>query len=421
MSGRVVIVGAGLAGLSCARMLHLSGVEVKVLDASDAVGGRVRTDKVDGFLLDRGFQVLLEAYPECRQVLDYQALDLKSFFPGALIRFGCRFHRLADPWRRPLAAVSGAFSPIGGFADKLRVARLRRRVLATPLDELFARPEQTTRRALEAEGFSSSMIERFFRPFLGGIFLEPRLDTSSRMFEFVFKMFSAGTTSVPARGMQRIPEQLAATLPAGAVETGRRVARIGESRVRLEAGDSIDAAAVVVATDAAAAAELLPELPAPGWCSTTCLYYATPRAPVAQPILVLDGDGEGPVNNICVPNRVSPDYAPPGQELISVSVLGDALQGDELERAVREQLGGWFGGVADWRHLRTYDIPHALPAQAPPALATPERAVRLRQGLYVCGDHRDNASIHGAMVSGRRAAETILNDFQAEGLDPQRG
>ena len=413
MAGKtVLIVGAGLAGLSCARHLHRAGVAAEILEASDAVGGRVRTDEVDGFLLDRGFQVLLTGYPECRRLLDYAALDLRSFYPGAMVRLGGRFHRVVDPWRRPLAALAGAFSPIGSFADKLRVARLRRRLLATPLVELFSRPERTTRQALEAEGFSPAIVGRFFRPFLGGIFLEPRLDTSSRMFEFVFKMFSSDATALPARGMQRIPEQLAASLPAGTIRTGCRVARLDGRTLRLESSEALTADAVVVATDAAAAGELLPELADPGWCSTTCLYYAAPRPPVELPILVLDGEGEGPVNNLCVPSRVSPEYAPPGWDLVSVSVIDGGREGDEMEQVVREQLRGWFGAqVADWRHLRTYRVPHALPAQAPPALASPERPVRLGDGVYVCGDHRDNASIHGAMVSGRRAAEAVLRDL----------
>ena len=411
----LLIVGAGLAGLSCALHLQRADVGVRVLEASDAVGGRVRTDRVDGFLLDRGFQVLLTAYPECQRILDYPALDLKSFFPGALVRLGGQFHRVADPWRQPLAGIAAAFSPIGSFIDKLRVARLRRRLLATPLEEVFRRPEQTTAQALASEGFSPSMVERFFRPFLGGIFLEQKLETSSRMFEFVFKMFSSGSTALPARGMQRIPEQLAASLPQGVIETGRRVVGREGRSLHLEDGDIATADAIVIASDAAAAADLLAELPAREWCSTTCLYFAAPRSPVELPILVLDGEGGGPINNLCVPSRVTPHYAPPGQELISVSVVADPRSGEELESAVREQLRGWFGEeVESWRHLRSYSIPRALPAQAPPSLEPAERPVRVRERLYICGDHRDTASIHGAMVSGRRAAEAALEDLRIE-------
>lgn len=412
---RVVIVGAGLAGLSCARRLHEAGAEVRICEAEAAIGGRVRTDELNGFLLDRGFQVLLAAYPECRRQLDYAALDLRAFFPGAVVRLGRRFHTVADPWRRPLAGLLGALAPIGSLGDKVRVARLRRRLLSTPLEDLFLRPERTTLEALEQEGFSDSMIERFFRPFLGGIFLERQLVTSSRMFEFVYKMFSSGAAALPAAGMQAIPRQLAAALPEGALCTGSRVEEIRSDGVRLVSGEAVAGDAVVVASALPEGPEL-PEQTPVSWCSTTCLYFAAPEPPVERPILVLDGDGEGPVNNLCVPSQVAPAYAPPGRALISTSVVhGTAVDDtgdDELEAAVREQLGGWFGAaVAAWQLLRIYRIRHALPAQAAPHLEPPRRPVRVADRLYVCGDHLDNASIQGALVSGRRAAEALLADL----------
>ncbi len=413
---RVIVVGAGLAGLACARRLHEAGVGVVVLEAAGEVGGRVRTDEVDGFLLDRGFQVLLTAYPECRRQLDYEALDLRAFFPGARVRLGGRFHTVADPWRAPLAGLLGAFAPIGGLADKLRVARLRRRLLATDLEALFARPERTTLEALRREGFSEAMIDRFFRPFLGGIFLERELATSSRMFEFVYKMFSSGTTALPAAGMRAIPRQLAAGLPAGAVRTRSRVEEVRPDGVRLESGERLESDAVVVAGALAEGPQLLPGQPPTSWCSTTCLYFAAPEPPLARPILVLDGDGAGPVGNLCVPSQVAPSYAPPGRALVSASVIGGGAAGersdDELESTAREQLGGWFGSaVKAWELLRIYRIRHALPSQPPPSLEPPERPVRIEDRLYACGDHLDNASIQGAMVSGRRAAEALLAEL----------
>jgi phytoene dehydrogenase-like protein len=148
----VLIVGGGLAGLCCARRLAAAGVTCQVLEASNAVGGRVRTDRVEGFLLDRGFQVLLTAYPEARQALDYDALELRPFEPGALIRCGGRFQRLVDPWRRPKHVLATAFSSVGSLADKLRIASLRRRVRRTTLDELDEQPEQSTIEAPPARG-----------------------------------------------------------------------------------------------------------------------------------------------------------------------------------------------------------------------------------------------------------------------------
>ena len=192
MNQDVVIVGAGLSGLCCARQLQQQGVGFVLLESSDRVGGRVRTDVVEGFRLDRGFQVFLTSYPEAQRILDFESLQLKPFLPGALVRYGGRFHELTDPWRRPFAAVRSLWSPIGSLADKLRVASLRRQSLRGTIEDRFRDPETTSLQSLQRSGFSSSMIDRFFKPFLGGIFLDAELQSSSRMLHFVFRMFSTG-------------------------------------------------------------------------------------------------------------------------------------------------------------------------------------------------------------------------------------
>jgi phytoene dehydrogenase-like protein len=411
----VYVVGAGLAGLRCARRLHEKGVAATVLEASDGVGGRVRTDRVDDFLLDRGFQVLLTAYPEAREALDYRELELHPFYPGALVRTGGRFVTVADPFRRRWDGLRTALSPVGSLGDKLKVASLRRRVTAGSLEELFARPETTTREALAADGFSDTIVERFFRPLFGGVLLDRELGTSSRMFEFVYRMLAVGDVAIPTRGMNAIPEQLAGGLPPDCVRLGQRVTAVGDGGLTLVNGDKLKASAVVVATDGPTASGLLGgEPPAPASMAATCLYFAADSAPVDEPVIVLDGDGEGPVNNLCVPSGVAPTYAPPGAALISAAVLDrpGLPKAADLEAAVLGQLADWFGSaVVGWRHLATYHIPHAQPAQPPGALDPPQRPVRIRPGLYLCGDHRDNASINGALASGRRTADTVLEDL----------
>jgi phytoene dehydrogenase-like protein len=245
----VIIVGGGVAGLCCALKLEESGVPYLLLEASDAVGGRVRTDSVDGFRLDRGFQVLLTAYPEVLRVVNIEMLELGCFYPGALVACDGGLHRVADPWRHPLDALRSAASPVGTLADKLRVWHLRRRARAGSLDDLFGRPEQPTISALKADGFSDVMIERFFRPFLGGIFLDKELVTSSRMLEFVFRMFSLGDTALPAGGMQAIPDQIASRLSVGSIRLGERVMGTGPGRVELEGGETIVGRAAVLAVE----------------------------------------------------------------------------------------------------------------------------------------------------------------------------
>jgi phytoene dehydrogenase-like protein len=410
MSQDVLIVGGGLAGLCCARRLHQQGVRFLLLEAADGVGGRVRTDVVEDFRLDRGFQVFLTSYPEARRVLDYPALGLKPFLSGALVRVGGTFRTLADPWRRPAAGVRSLFSPVGTVADKLRVARVRGRVLEGSVEDRFRAPETTTLDYLRAAGFTPGMIDRFFRPFLGGIFLDRDLRTSSRMFEFVFRMFSRGDACLPAGGMGAIPRQLAAPLPPAQVRLGARVERVAAGSVTLDTGEELRAGAVVVAADGPRGARLLGEGVSDAGQGVTCLYFAAPEPPVAEPVLVLDGEG-GPINNLCVPTLVAPTYGPPGRHLVSVTVLGVQPNEERLRAEVENQLREWYGSAVErWRHLRTYSIGYALPRQFPPALAEPERPVRWRPGVYVCGDHRDNASINGAMVSGRRAAEAVLED-----------
>jgi phytoene dehydrogenase-like protein len=402
----VVVVGAGLAGLACALHLSEAGLPVQLLEASDGVGGRVRTDMVGGFRLDRGFQVLLTAYPETRRVLDYAALDLRPFLPGALVRREGRFHELSDPWRRPARLLSTLLSDVGTLTDRLRMARYRARVRAGGLSALFERPEATALERLRGEGFSEPMIDAFFRPFFGGVLLDRGLSASSRMLDFVFRMMAEGDVALPAEGMGAIPKQMADRLPEGTVRLGARVASVSPREVRLDSGETVAARAVVVATEGPEAARLTGQLPAPGSRSVTALYFAAERAPIGEPILILDGDGGGPVNNLCVPSQVAPSYAPVGAALVSASVLEEPENPDTLEPAVRAQLTGWFGEqVARWRLLRTYRIPHAQPDQTPPALEPAERPVELGDRLFVCGDHRDTASLHGALVSGRRAAE----------------
>jgi phytoene dehydrogenase-like protein len=363
---------------------------------------------VEGFRLDRGFQVLLTAYPETQRVLDYAALDLKPFLPGALVRREGRFHELSDPWRRPSRFVSTLLCDVGTLADRLRMARYRARVRSGSLGALFSRAETTALERLRGEGFSEPMIDAFFRPFLGGVLLDRGLSASSRMLDFVFRMMAEGDVVLPAEGMGAIPQQMARRLPKGTVRLGARVASVSPRGVRLESGEKISGRAVVVATEGPEAARLTAQLAAPASRSVTALYFAAEHAPIEEPILILDGDGREPVNNLCFPSQVAPSYAPVGAALVAASVLEGPDDPKALEQAVRAQLTEWFGAdVRRWRLLRTYQIPHAQPDQTPSVLEPVERPVELAGGLFVCGDHRDTASLHGALLSGRRAAEAV--------------
>ena len=422
-----VIIGAGLAGLSCSVSLQAAGLSTALLEASDAPGGRVRTDVMEGFRLDRGFQVLLTAYPEARRLLDYGSLALKKFTPGALVWRGGKFHRFADPLRDPLGGVQMLIDPLLPLADKLGVAKLRAKVQRGSWEEMFAQPEKTTREYLQAVPFGSTIIDSFFGPFFGGVFLERELVTSSRFFEFLFRMFAAGDTVVPAQGMQQIPLQLAARLPAGTLQTGARVSNIARRdqsfEVQLQSGETMETRAVVLAVPGNEANALLggvggwrvPEVRE--WNKTTAFYYAATHTPVTEPMVLLNGEGggAGPVNNAVVMSAVSPHYAPPGAHLVVASVVGeapaDAASLARLEEAVRAHLRRWFGGVvSSWRMLTAYPLSRALPRQT--HAEWEQAAVRLAGsgGVYMCGDYRETASIQGALASGRRAAEAVIED-----------
>lgn len=404
----VVIVGAGLAGLACAQDLTRAGVACTVLEASDGVGGRVRTDAVDGFLLDRGFQILLTAYPEVQQRLDVPALGVGLFDPGAAIRRGGRFYRVSDPLRRPLRIPGTAVAPIGTVADKARLVRLVFDVRRHTVPQLLRRPDMSTAERLACAGFSDRMMESLWQPLFAGIQLDPDLEVSSRRFDTILRMLAIGATGVPRLGIGAIPAQIAATLADDVIRLGATVAGIDGSGVVLEGGEHVNGRAVVVATEGPAAHQLLgARVSDPGSRSTACCWFEAPGPPLRGRLLILDGEASGPAKNVAVMTEVAPSYAPAGRTLVAAAVPGPVALEPNITALVQEQLARWFdSGTADWTHLRTDVIVHGQPAQGPPL--RPKQPVAMGEGIFVCGDHRDTASIQGAMFSGGRTASAVL-------------
>lgn len=399
-----LVIGAGLAGLACATRLHEANREVLMLEASDAVGGRVRTDRVDGFLLDRGFQVFLVAYPEATRVLNTEALGLKAFDPGALVWQKGELREVMDVFRRPSRLFATALSPVGSLRDKLLVGKLRARLLAKSCDEIWKSKSVPTSEYLRDFGFSAKFIDDFFRGFYGGIFLERELATSSRLFEFTFKMFSTGSAALPAEGMQAIPEEMASRLPENTIRLESPVRMVGEKSITTD-DCTYEAKSIILAVDPSSAATLLGEIGEPDWNSTVCLYFSADEDPIGKPILALKGDRNGLVNHVCVPSSIAPSYAPDGKALVSISIVGDP-EIDDLESIVRRELVDWFGKDAeDWTHLRTDRIHKALPAIT---RGHDQSAETVGNGVHLCGDYTTSASIDGAILSGMKVADKIL-------------
>jgi phytoene dehydrogenase-like protein len=406
----VVIVGAGMAGLTCAEDLTRAGIDTLVLEASDGIGGRVRSDLVDGFRLDRGFQILLLAYPQVQQRLDLEALDLGRFAPGAIVRTGDgHLHRLSDPRRRPQDLLRTALTPLATPSDKLKAARLLVDVITHSPKALLRRPDRSTADRLAAAGLSPGFITRFWRPLFSGIQLDPDLEVSARRFELILRMIALGDTALPRDGLGAVPAQIAQRIPATAVRTHAEVTAVEPDRVTLADGEQIDTKVVVVATEGPAAHLLLGDaVPDPGSRAAACCWFSLPASPLRQPFLILDGDGAGPALNVVVMSEVQPAYAPPGQALIAAAVPGPPALAADLEARVGDQLARWFGASSsDLQPLRTDIIPHGQPLQSPPL--HPRQRIDLGEGLFVCGDHRDTASLQGAMFSGERTARAVLS------------
>ncbi|QIJ62210.1 NAD(P)/FAD-dependent oxidoreductase [Streptomyces sp. JB150] len=438
----VVVVGAGIAGLSAALRLAHAGVTTAVLEAGPGVGGRMSTEQVDGFRLDRLGQPLFTSYPELRLTPGLDALALRLFAPGVLLHSDGRRHRAGAPvagrsargalnavralasapratpvrGRGSAAAVppprGRATAPVGGAVDQARLGSALARIAGTPLERLLSRPELPAAQALAARGLPPRTVDGFLRPLLAALLCDPDLTTSSRCADLALRAFAGGRMAVPQGGAAVLPELLARALPAGSVRTGVRVTSVSTTTVTTAEHGEFRCRAVLVATDARAAAELLPGLRVPDFHPVTVVHHTTDDVPATGAALLLDADRGGPVAHTAVLSSVDPSRAPAGRALISSTVLGPPPP--DLDTAVRTHLARLYGtSTARWETLAVHHTADAMPAMRPPHDL--RRPVRLLTGLYVCGDHRDSSTVQGALRSARRAAAAILTDLGATG------
>ncbi|GGR66234.1 NAD(P)/FAD-dependent oxidoreductase [Streptomyces eurythermus] len=464
----VVIVGAGIAGLSAAHRLTSAGITTAVLEAAPYVGGRMSTEKVDGFRLDRVGQLLSTSYPELRLTPGLTELAVRRFAPGVLLHRDGRLQRAGAPapggsargargalhvvralagtprstaargtaLRDTVLGVTAARAtaaraatgrgttvtpgraggaPVGGAVDQARLGAALGRLAATPVERVLARPELPAAQALARRGVPARTIDGFLRPLLAALLCDPELTTSSRCADLALRAFASGRLCVPEGGAEALPELLARALPPGTVRTGVRVTSVSTTSVATAEHGEIRCRAVLLATDARAAAELLPGLRVPDFHPVTVLHHTTDEPAEALPTgasLLLDADRGGPVAHTAVLSTVDPSRAPAGRVLISSTVLGPPPEG--VDTAVRIHLARLYGtSTRRWETLAVHHTPEAVPAMRPPH--DPRRPVRLLAGLYVCGDHRDTSTVQGALHSARRAAAAILADLGATG------
>jgi phytoene dehydrogenase-like protein len=410
MKQDVIIVGAGLAGLSAAVYLHRQGRKVLLLEASDRAGGRVKTDAQDGFLFDRGFQVLLTAYPETQALLNYKALNLKKMLPGATVLYDGGQFEIADPFRRPSAAFATLFAPVGTLKDKINTLWLKNRLQKLSIEEIFEQKEQTTQNQLSEYGFSPKMIQRFYAPFLSGIFLENELKTSRRMFDFVMKMFSDGDVAIPELGMEEIPKQLVSMLPANSILCKNKVTKIDGNKVTTVDGTVYEANQILLATTANNLTQQFVPKQKMTSQQVTNIYFEANDAPTKKAVVSLNASlSKKWVNNLTVMTNVSKAYAPKGKILISVSYNGvPDIDDVVLAENMKQELMQWYGEkVNNWKMLRGYRIEYALPTQESVRNTVAASEIKISDTLFVCGDNLLNGSINAAMKTGRLAAEAM--------------
>lgn len=404
----IYIIGAGISGLIAALELEKLGFSPVIIEASDEVGGRVRTDKVDGFLLDRGFQVLLTAYPEAQRYLDYDLLNLKYFDPGAIILKPGSTLKIHDPLRNPSKAISMAFSDVGTLKDKVKMFLLTQELKKKTDAEIFTGPNTSTLQFLTDYGFSSKIIDNFFKPFFKGIFLENDLSTSSRMFRFVFKMFAEGQAAVPALGMQVIPEQLKSRLLRTQIRFSQKVKSLQGTKIELESGELIQADAIIVACRPDL---LIPQLQGQTkpYKKVINIYYSLAKSFIAQPMIGLLPDDQFLTNNLVFMTDVSKSYSNNDRALLSVSITKPVTLDDKLAKLVAIELSAITNINAEFfEHVKTYEIHDALPDVEDMSVTLPATSSKIYDNVFLAGDHMLYGSLNAAMTSGRKAAEALI-------------
>ena len=406
-SPSIHIIGGGISGLIAARVLEEHGLSATIIEATDRLGGRVKTDVVDGYNLDHGFQVLLTAYPAAKKYLDFDALALQEFLPGSAIFKNGKQKIIGDPLRNLSLLIPTLFSGIGTVNDKLKILALNRRLKKKSIQNIFAEKEQTTISYLENIGFSEAIITDFFIPFFSGIFLENKLDTSSRMFEFVYKMFGEGNAALPKDGIQAIPKQLFEKLKNTTCVFNTKVKSVENGSIILESGEIIKSNFTIIATQASGLVSNLKNQ-ATLWKSCDTLYFEVTKREIRKPLIGLIAAPNALINNIFYHTSLQTS-ATATKELLSVTVIDrQKLTNKQLVTEVQKELKE-LCNIDSCTFIKQYNIPMALPNLQDIQYEMLPSETRLTEAIFLAGDTQLNGSLNAAMIAGERAALEVIN------------
>ena len=407
---KIHIIGAGISGLIAAQILENHGYHPTIIEASATVGGRVKSDLVDGHTLDHGFQVLLTSYPAAKKYLDYKALDLQKLLPGATIFKHGKAQTIGDPLRNISLLFPTLRSSIGTFSDKLKILKLNTLLKKKKIALIFKTEEKTTLQYLKDFGFSNDIIKDFFTPFFSGIFLETELETSSRMFEFVYKMFGDGLAVIPKNGMQAIPNQLKNNLKKTTFKFNSLVKEVKDKHIILEDDYTLQSHITIIATDASPLISNLKNQETQ-WKSCDTLYFETEKSILNKPLIGLLADEDALINNIFYHTSIA-TLNKKSKGLLSVTVIKNhELEENAFIKKVVAELYSKCA-IKDVTFLKRYQIKKALPVLTNLQYEISSTETELKSTLFLAGDQLLNASLNAAMISGERAAMGIIQTLE---------
>ncbi|MCC6722111.1 MAG: FAD-dependent oxidoreductase [Bacteroidia bacterium] len=421
---KIIIVGAGIAGLSTGVFLKKTGkFDVLFIEANDRVGGRIKTEKINGYLLDYGFHIFFTANPIAAELLDIEKLDLRYFKSGALIMKNHSYQKFYDPFKHPKYFFKSLFSKIGNLNDKINIVKRRFELTNMSYEKVFDKYEVKTSSILKKRRFSSKIIKNLFNPIFSHFFMENELSTSRRMFEFYLKMLADGNMAIPAKGIEEITKQLFSNFDKSEFMFNTKAVNIEEDRILLENGESLKADAFVIATDYNGLySKIIKSHIENKQRSITCFYFSANKSPFKEKLICFNANENKIVSSVAVLSNISQNYAPIGKSLIVATIIDKTNEDEnELELKIKDEVSNVFGSqVYDWEKIKCYKIYNAISNQDYVLGKRRENEINPKENIFFCGDHLLNGTIYGAMKSAKNISEMILKNLIPKSKDRKR-